>query len=130
MPVEVSVAPMVSDAPDRVTPAAVMALERLMEPLLVNDRAPVNVSEAVVLTLPAFVKVKLLILESEPIASVAVPLLRVTLLVAPVAVEPVTASAPTALVPVRLTVEVLLEAALARVALRFEAVTAPAPLIT
>ncbi len=127
VPVDVSVAPIVSVVPFRVAPATLVALDRLIVPELVKLSAPVYVLDAVVVTLPALDRVKLLMLESEPIASAVLPLFKVTLLVALDAVEPVTANAPTALVPVKLTVEVLPDVAFAKVTFKVEAVTAPDP---
>src|ERR1700688_4364311 len=104
-PVDVRVAPIVSVVPLKVTPTAVIALERLIVPEEGRDRAPVKVSVAEVVILPAEEIVKLLRLESAPppIANVVEPLLKVTLLVAPAAVAPTTERVVTALVLVRLT---------------------------
>ena len=105
-PVDVRVAPIVSVVPLNVTPTAVIALDRLIVPEEVRDRAPVKVSVAEVVILPAEEIVKLLRLERvpAPIARAVEPLLKVTLLVAEAAVEPMMERVVTALVPVRLTV--------------------------
>ena len=103
-PVDVSVAPIVSVVPDKVMPTAVAACERLMVPDDVNDMAPLNVSDAVVVMLPAALIVKLLIFVIEPIANAVVPLFNVTLFVGPAC--PVTFNAPIAFVFGKYTVQV------------------------
>src|ERR1700688_168165 len=99
-PVEVRVAPIVSAVPLRETPTALSALDRLMVPDEVRDRAPVNVSDAVVVMLPAFVTVKLLMWVNEPIANALLPLLNVMLFIAPLELEPLNIQLETLLLPV------------------------------
>ena len=153
VPVDVSVAPIVSVVPVNVTPAPLIAAvfenaplepaSRLNVPLAVNafdiviplpvsETLPVNVCVPLqfVVIAPAAPTVKLLMLLIVPICNAVLPLSNVTLFTALLAVEPATANAAAALVPVRFTVDVLLAVVFPNVTPRLDVVIAPVPLIT